>query len=169
VDDYYVRPFLKTTKIDEHLAYLKDFSSKDRELWVKFTSNAQNLIVRVCKKLSGHEVALSPLEKKFLDQLMPVSISYLTKQYDKLVKLTDDTINFDNLGYKVLDHQYDWQKNSRIEFRLASAGSEYSVQLHIFFETRVRMCLFHFVAMSGFGYLYMMLQVYQKFASKLML
>jgi len=26
---------------------------------------------------------------------MPVSISYLTKQYDKLVKLTDDTINFD--------------------------------------------------------------------------
>ena len=95
VDDYYVRPFLKTTKIDEHLAYLKDFSSKDRELWVKFTSNAQNLIVRVCKKLSGHEVALSPLEKKFLDQLMPVSISYLTKQYDKLVKLTDDTINFD--------------------------------------------------------------------------
>lgn len=95
VDDYYVRPFLKTTKIDEHLSYIKDFSTKDRELWVEFASNAQNLIARVCKKLSGHDVAFSPLEKKFLDQIMPVSVNYLTRQYDKLVKLTDDTINFD--------------------------------------------------------------------------
>lgn len=95
VDDYYVKPFLKTTKIDEHLSYLRDFSTKDRELWVKFTSNAQNLIVRFCKKLSNHKVALSLLEKKLLDQLIPVSISELTKQHDKLVKLTNDTINFD--------------------------------------------------------------------------
>ena len=68
VDDYYVRPFLKMTKIDEHLSYIKDFSTKDRELWVEFTSNAQNLIARICKNLSGHDVALSPLEKKFLEQ-----------------------------------------------------------------------------------------------------
>jgi DNA polymerase-3 subunit delta' len=95
VDDYYVRPFLKMTKIDEHLSYIKDFSTKDRELWVEFTSNAQNLIARICKNLSGHDVALSPLEKKFLDQIMPVSINYLTNRYDKLVKLTEDTINFD--------------------------------------------------------------------------
>jgi DNA polymerase-3 subunit delta' len=95
VDDYYVRPFLKMTKIDEHLSYIKDFSTKDRELWVEFTSNAQNLIARICKNLSGHDIALSPLEKKFLDQIMPVSINYLTNRYDKLVKLTEDTINFD--------------------------------------------------------------------------
>lgn len=56
---------------------------------------------------------------------------YLEKNKKDLPNNLD--INFDNLGYKVLDHQYDWQKNSRIEFRLASAGSEYSVQLHIFF------------------------------------
>lgn len=95
VDDYYIRPFLQMTKIDEHLSYIKDLSVKNRELWVDFTNNAQNLIARICKNLSGYDVVLSPLEKKFFDQLIPVSINYLINRYDKLVKLTEDTINFD--------------------------------------------------------------------------
>lgn len=42
-------------------------------------------------------------------------------------------LNYDNLHYKIADHKYDWQKNSRIEFRLASADLEYNLQLHIIF------------------------------------
>lgn len=42
-------------------------------------------------------------------------------------------LNYDNLNYKIADHQYNWQKNSRIEFRLASADLEYNLQLHIVF------------------------------------
>ena len=37
---------------------------------------------------------------------------YLEKNKKDLPNNLD--INFDNLSYKVLDHQYDWQKNSRI-------------------------------------------------------
>ena len=95
IDDYYVRPLLKTTKIEEHLSYLKAFASKDRELWIEFTTNIQNLIVRICNKLTGQDVLLSDLEKQFLEQLIPVSINHLAKKYDELVKLTEDTINFD--------------------------------------------------------------------------
>jgi len=42
-------------------------------------------------------------------------------------------LNCDNLHYKIADHKYDWQKNARIEFRLASADLEYNLQLHIVF------------------------------------
>ena len=95
IDDYYIRPLLKTTKIDEHLSYLKAFASKDRELWVEFTINIQNLMARICKKLTAQEVLLSPLEVQFLEQLMPVSVNHIGKKYEELIKLTEDTINFD--------------------------------------------------------------------------
>lgn len=42
-------------------------------------------------------------------------------------------LNFDDLNYKISDQQSDFQKNSRIEFRLASASLEYNLQLHILF------------------------------------
>jgi hypothetical protein len=42
-------------------------------------------------------------------------------------------LNCDNLHYKIADHKYDWQKNSRVEFRLASADLEYDLKLHIVF------------------------------------
>jgi RNAse (barnase) inhibitor barstar len=45
----------------------------------------------------------------------------------------DLKLNFDDLHYKIADHKYDWQKNARIEFRLASADLEYNLQLHIVF------------------------------------
>jgi len=95
INDYYVRPLLKTTKIDEHLSYLKAFASKDRDLWIEFTANIQNLIARICKKIATHDVLLSPLEIQFLEQLMPVSVININNKYDELVKLTEDTINFD--------------------------------------------------------------------------
>ena len=95
IDDYYIRPLLKTTKIDEHLSYLKAFASKDRELWVEFTINIQNLMARICKKLTAQEVLLSPLEVQFLEQLMPVSVNHIGNKYVELIKLTEDTIYFD--------------------------------------------------------------------------
>jgi DNA polymerase-3 subunit delta' len=95
IGDYYITPLLNTTKIDEHLSYLKAFASKDRDLWVDFTTNIQNLILRICKKVTNHDILLSPLEMQFLTQIMPTSIINLTNKYDELVKLTEDTINFD--------------------------------------------------------------------------
>jgi DNA polymerase-3 subunit delta' len=95
IDDYYIKPFLKTTKIDEHLSYLKEFGSKDRDLWVKFTTNAQNLFARLIKKLSTQEVTLSPLETELLEQIMPTSPNHIIKTYNEVVKLTEETISFD--------------------------------------------------------------------------
>ena len=95
VDDYYVIPFLKSTKIDEHLSYLKDFAGKDRDLWVTFTTNAQNLFVRLFKSLSGQGGALSSLERQLLEQMMPTNPEQLIQKYNKLLKLTEDTISFD--------------------------------------------------------------------------
>ncbi|MFK7968519.1 MAG: DNA polymerase III subunit delta' [Rickettsiaceae bacterium] len=95
IDDYYIRPLLKTTKIDEHLSYLKAFSSKDRDLWIEFTTNIQILITRICKKITIQDVLLSPVEMQFLEQLVPLSVTHINNKYDELVKLTEDTIKFD--------------------------------------------------------------------------
>ncbi len=95
IDDYYVRPLLKTTKIDEHLSYIKAFSSKDRELWIEFTTNVENLMVRIYKKLIGQNILLSPMEMQFLEQLMPVSVAHITNKYEQLIKLIENTIKFD--------------------------------------------------------------------------
>ena len=45
----------------------------------------------------------------------------------------DLNINFENLNYKIAYQQKNWQRNSRIEFRLASASLEYNIKLHILF------------------------------------
>jgi DNA polymerase-3 subunit delta' len=95
INDYYIKPFLKTTSIEEHLVYLKEFGSKDRHLWVQFTTNVLNLLVRIAKELAGGDISLSPLEAKFLEQMMPISPSQIAQEYDKLVKLTEDTIVLD--------------------------------------------------------------------------
>lgn len=95
VEDYYIIPFLKTTNIEKHLEYLKDFGTKDRGLWVEFTTNVQFFITRICRRLAGEEIVLSRLEADFLEQVSSLSLNKLTQIYDKIVKLTDDTINFD--------------------------------------------------------------------------
>lgn len=56
---------------------------------------------------------------------------YLEKNKKNLPN--DFDINVDDLNYKILDHEHKWQKNARIEFRLASASLEYNLELHIFF------------------------------------
>lgn len=95
VEDYYIIPFLKTTNIEKQLEYLKDFGNKDRRLWVEFTTNVQFFITRICRKLGGEEIELSNLENDFLEQVSSLSLNKLTEIYDRIVKLTDDTINFD--------------------------------------------------------------------------
>lgn len=95
VEDYYIKPLLKNTKIDEHLSYLKDFTNKDRDLWVRFTTNVQNIYARIIKRLTGQEVSLSELETQFLQQLMPVSPEHIMQKYSRLVKLTEETIDLD--------------------------------------------------------------------------
>lgn len=94
VDDYYIKPFLKKTTIDEHLSYLNDITLRGRELWFELTNNAQNLILKFCKQHSSCYLALSFLEDELLEQLTPISIDLLVNRYDKLTKLTDDTISF---------------------------------------------------------------------------
>lgn len=83
------------------------------------------------------------LKEKYLlqDKLMsPHDISggnqgsiacYLEKNKKNLPNNLD--LNFDNLSYKTSDHECDWQKNARIEFRLASTSVEYRLELHILF------------------------------------
>ena len=95
IDDYYIRPLLKTTKIDGHLSYIKALSFKDRQLWSELTNNAQSLILKVCKKLIDQNISLSALEAEFLEQLMPISANHLIRKYEVLVKLTEETVNFD--------------------------------------------------------------------------
>ena len=50
-------------------------------------------------------------------------------------KNLDNKLNtdFTNLDYNIKNHQYNWQKYARIEFRLASASLEYNPYLHICF------------------------------------
>ena len=93
VDDYYVIPFLQDTNIEKHLEYLKDFGNKDRTLWIEFTTNLQILIVRIFQKLEGQNLALSDLEKRILKQVC--FKRKLLDVYDRVVKLTNDTITFD--------------------------------------------------------------------------
>lgn len=95
VDDYYVIPCLRTTNIEKHLEYLKDFAGKDRRLWIEFTANVQALIARVFKSLSGQGVELSTLETTFLKQVRDWPPEKILEVYDKVIKLTDDTVNFD--------------------------------------------------------------------------
>ncbi len=56
---------------------------------------------------------------------------YLEKNKKNLPN--DFDISADDLNYQILNREHKWQKNARIEFRLASASFEYNLELHILF------------------------------------
>ncbi len=95
IDDYYIKPLLMEFSVEDNLNYLKEFSSKNRELWMNFTTNIQQLILRMIKTLNGCDVELTQLEKQLLKQLSPISAASLMPKYQAIAKLTEETITYD--------------------------------------------------------------------------
>jgi DNA polymerase-3 subunit delta' len=94
-DEKYLRALLKSTPFSERLAFIKEFATKDRDLWVDFSSSTESLLCRLTKQAAGCNVELAELEKKLLSQFSSRAPEYILYKFEKVRALIDDTINFD--------------------------------------------------------------------------
>lgn len=95
IDERFTKILLKSGDLSDRLTFIKEFASKDRSLWLRFASLAQELIAKFCKHIVGSEATISSLEKQVLAQFQSNSPIYLQNKYEKIKELIDNTNNFD--------------------------------------------------------------------------
>lgn len=95
IDEKYLLTLLKSTPLNERLAFIKEFAAKDRDLWADFSTTTENLLCRLTKQTAGCNIELSELEKKLLSQFSSKAPEYILYKFEKVRALIDDTVNFD--------------------------------------------------------------------------
>lgn len=95
IDESFINPLLKSTPISDKLLFMKKFASKDRDLWIDFTSSMELLIVKLCRNIIGVTKNLSESEKVLLSQFKSNSLQYLQRKHEEITKIINDTNNFD--------------------------------------------------------------------------
>jgi len=95
VEERFIKPLLKSSSVSERLAFIKEFASKDRDLWVDFSIAAERLLAKFCHKMIDAQIDLSPLEHELLSQFKSNFPPKLQVKYSKVQKIIDDTNNFD--------------------------------------------------------------------------
>lgn len=94
VDERFIYPLLKSTSLSERLSFVEEFASKDRDLWISFSSSIEVLLAKFCRKKMDF-VNLSALEQELLTQFKSDSLQYLQFKYDEVKEIIDNTNNFD--------------------------------------------------------------------------
>jgi DNA polymerase-3 subunit delta' len=95
IDEKYLYPLLKSFPLKDKLAFIREFSSKDRDLWSNFVAAVEMLLCRQIKKAINCKIELSEIENNILLQFQSNSPEYLLYKFEKVKKLAHDTINFD--------------------------------------------------------------------------
>lgn len=95
VEDYYIKPFLKTTKIAGHEHYLKEFAGRNLDAWSDFAANVQKLTTRIARFLSGDNLQLSTMEMELTKELHPITPQQFTEKSASICKIFADTEKLD--------------------------------------------------------------------------
>ena len=95
IDADFVIPLLKKTSIVEKIKFMNQFASKNRVLWQSFATKAQELIAKLCKRVAKLNCILSEQELELLTQLKSRDPEYLQIKYDQIIRIIEDTNNFD--------------------------------------------------------------------------
>ncbi len=77
------------------LDLLKEFSSKNRELWGDFAYNILYLINRITKKSVNINLELTETESKIFERLACKSPDYLLGKFVKIKRIINNTIDYD--------------------------------------------------------------------------
>ena len=95
LEEKFLKPLLKTTYATEKLDFIKEFASKDHNLWDDFSTTMESLIAKFCSAIVRKNKVLSDLEQKLFEQLKSHSLEYLQTKYDEVKELINNTNNFD--------------------------------------------------------------------------
>lgn len=95
LEEKFLKPLLKTTSPTEKLDFIKEFASKDRNLWDDFSTTMESLSAKFCSVIIRKNKDLSDVEKKLFEQLKSHSPEYLQTKYDEVKELINNTNNFD--------------------------------------------------------------------------
>ncbi|PCJ29444.1 MAG: DNA polymerase III subunit delta' [Rickettsiales bacterium] len=95
IDERFVKPLLKSTPLSERLAFIAEFSVKDRGLWIEFSSAAESLVAKFSMQFAGVASDLSSLEREVFAQFKSDSPEYLQMKYDQIGEIIKNTNNFD--------------------------------------------------------------------------
>ncbi|MFY9589329.1 DNA polymerase III subunit delta' [Rickettsia endosymbiont of Halotydeus destructor] len=91
----FIKPIADYTDLNSRLAFINQFSGKDRELWLEFIDSILHLMNRIIKKSSGINVELTELEKKILNKLPTQNLSSLVDKFTNIKRLIYNTIDYD--------------------------------------------------------------------------
>ena len=94
VDERFIYPLLKSTNLSERLSFVEGFATRDRDLWISFSSSIKVLLVKFCRKKIDF-INLSVLEQELLTQFKSDSLEYLQFKYDEVKEIINNTNNFD--------------------------------------------------------------------------
>ncbi len=95
IEEKFLKLLLKTISPAKKLNFIKEFASKNRNLWDDFSSTMESLVVKFCSVVVRKNKNLSDLEKKLFEQLKSHSPEYLQTKYYKVKELINNTNNFD--------------------------------------------------------------------------
>ncbi len=91
----FIKPLADYTDLNARLAFINQFSGKDRELWLEFIDNILQLMNRIIKKSSGVNIELTDLEDKILNKLPTKTPSSLLDKFTDIKRLIYNTIDYD--------------------------------------------------------------------------
>jgi DNA polymerase III subunit delta' len=95
ISDIYINPLLKTTSMQDRLNFIKEFAKKDRDLWLGFSTSAEVLINKFCRKMIDPNYSLSESETKLFNQLGNNSLARLQSKYKEISTIAENTIKYD--------------------------------------------------------------------------
>lgn len=95
LDKRYTQLLLKSTPLVDKLAFIKEFSAKDRDVWIAFATAAELLLAKLCRKVVGGNAQISELEQTVLDQFKSSSPQYIQAKHEEIKYLIRDVNEFD--------------------------------------------------------------------------
>lgn len=95
ISEKFIKPLLKSTTLSDRLAFIKEFASKDRDLWVNFSLSAQKLLAKFSRVMAGLPINITDDERELLSQFQSNSPIYLQSKYDLVTKMINEVNEFD--------------------------------------------------------------------------
>jgi len=95
IDERFIKILLKSCSLEDKLDFIKEFTSKDRNLWADFSSSLESLLARLAKHVISTADVVSSFEKELLNQFSSNSPIYLQNKFEDARELIDNTNNFD--------------------------------------------------------------------------
>lgn len=95
IDPKHLKPLLKSENFSSQVELIKEFSKKDRDAWIDFSSNIEKLISKFCNSIILNKNNLSSTESQILNQLESMDLEYIQRKYYQIKEIIDNTNNFD--------------------------------------------------------------------------